>query len=265
VTSTTPTFDGSNDSYPTNVTFPLISTSLKAASSGMSAVASPDATLTVSTSANSTTYQFVIPSLSWNSNEKGNENIVRNLEEVTSGYSYVAIGIWGKTSQTGSNSYPLQSVTAFSLGYETAAASMPTTGTASFGGIAQTFVYQPGSSDVSATYVEGKAILSVDFSSGQITGAATQMQYWTGAPYGNSPGYQPWNDVSLKANIAPGTNRFNGTAAATSAPGTAFSLAGSATGNINGAFYGPAAQNLGAVWSLSDGSKSAIGVIAGKQ
>lgn len=71
-----------------------------------------------------------------------------------------------------------------------------------------------------------------------------------------------WNDVSLNASIAPGTSRFSGSTAATSAPGTGFSLAGSATGHIDGAFYGPAAQNLGAVWSLSDGTGSAIGVIA---
>ena len=35
-TSTTPTFDGSNGSYANNVTFPLISTTLQAASSGLS-------------------------------------------------------------------------------------------------------------------------------------------------------------------------------------------------------------------------------------
>jgi hypothetical protein len=37
------------------------------------------------------------------------------------------------------------------------------------------------------------------------------------------------------------------------------SLSGSATGHLDGAFYGPAAQNVGAVWSLSDGMKSALG------
>jgi hypothetical protein len=42
------------------------------------------------------------------------------------------------------------------------------------------------------------------------------------------------------------------------------SLSASATGHIDGAFYGPAAQNLGAVWSLSDGTGSALGsVVAG--
>jgi len=75
---------------------------------------------------------------------------------------------------------------------------------------------------------------------------------------------QPWNDVSVAGTIAMGTNKFSGTTAATSSPGTPMSLSASATGHIDGAFYGPAAQNLGAVWSLSDGTGSALGtVVAG--
>jgi hypothetical protein len=70
----------------------------------------------------------------------------------------------------------------------------------------------------------------------------------------------PWHDVSVKANIAPETNKFSGTTAVTSQPSpSSFSLTNSATGHINGAFYGPAAQNLGALWSLSDGTGSALG------
>jgi len=87
-TPASPTFDGSNGSYPANVTFPLISTNLKAASSGMSAVSSPDATLTVvSTSANSTNFQLVIPSLNLNENFTNRENIVNNTDGWTWGYS----------------------------------------------------------------------------------------------------------------------------------------------------------------------------------
>jgi len=51
----------------------------------------------------------------------------------------------------------------------------------------------------------------------------------------------------------------------TSAPGTTFSASSSATGHIDGALFGPASQNIGAVWSLSDGTVSAMGTIAGKQ
>jgi len=72
---------------------------------------------------------------------------------------------------------------------------------------------------------------------------------------------QPWNDVSVGAAIAAGTNRFGGTTAVTSSPANSFSLKPSAAGSVNGAFFGPAAQQLGAVWTLSDGTISALGSV----
>jgi hypothetical protein len=262
-TSGTPTFDGSSGSYPANVTFPLISTSLKAATPGMSAAPSPDATLTiVGTPGNTTNFQLVIPSINVNANFKSIENLVANSSGATWGYSYVGVGSWATRSGT---SGPLQSASFYSFGYETPGSGMPTTGAAQFAGTATGNVFQTNNGTILITEVDGKASVSANFTSGKVTGSLTQMQQWDGVPYNSAPGYLPWNDVSLNANIASGTNKFSGTTAVTSAPGTSFSLAGSATGHIDGAFYGPAAQNVGAVWSLSDGSKSAIGALAAKQ
>jgi len=130
---------------------------------------------------------------------------------------------------------------------------MPTSGTAVFSGGAQGSVYKTIGTEIQTTFVGGDASISANFGSGAITGSI-KMQ----------TGNQPWNDMTLSANIATGTNRFSGSTAAASAPGTTMSLSGSATGSINGAFYGPAAQSLGAVWTLSDGTGSAIGtVVAG--
>jgi hypothetical protein len=261
-TPASPTFDGSNGSYPANVTFPLIATSLQAASSGMSAVAMPDATLTVvSTSANSTNFQLVIPSINLNANLTNRENIVNNIDGWTWGYSYVAAGSWGAGTGQGS----LQSNPFYIFGYETPGSGMPTSGTAQFAGTASGNVFQTNSGTILGTAVNGNANLSVNFSSGQVAGSLTHMQQWDGIPFNSSQTFLPWNDVSLNGSITPGTNKFSGSTAATSAPGTAFSLAGSATGHIDGALYGLAAQNLGAVWSLSDGSKSAIGALVAKQ
>jgi hypothetical protein len=179
----------------------------------------------------------------------------------TWGYSYVVAGSWGAGTSQGT----LHSNSFYSFGYETPASGMPTTGVAQFAGIASGNVYQTNNGTILGTTVDGKANLSVNFSSGQVTGSLTHMQQWDGIPYSGSPAYVPWNDVSLNASIASGTNKFSGTAAATSAPGTSFSLPASATGHLDGALYGPAAQNIGAVWSLSDGSKSALGALAAKQ
>ena len=86
------------------------------------------------------------------------------------------------------------------------------------------------------------------------------------AGYAASGGGSPWNDVSVSASIATGTNKFSGTTSVSSQPASgpsgALLLGNSATGNINGGFYGPAAQNLGAIWSLSDGTTSVIGGVA---
>ncbi len=108
--------------------------------------------------------------------------------------------------------------------------------------------------------IVGDASITANFGSGAINGSFTQMTVINST----ATNKELWNDVSVTANIAMGSSRFSGTTAAASAPGTPMSLSGSATGSINGAFYGPAAQNLGAVWTLSDGTGSAIGtVIAG--
>jgi hypothetical protein len=38
-----------------------------------------------------------------------------------------------------------------------------------------------------------------------------------------------------------------------------------ATGTVEGRFFGPAGQEAGAVWTLFDGTKSAIGILTVKQ
>jgi hypothetical protein len=234
---------------------------MKPALPGLSAVASQDATLTViSSSPSSQNLQLVIPSLNVNANVNFGENIISNIDGFTYGYSYVVAGEWDMRPVNPIG--PVQSSTAFTTGFETPGSAMPATGTANFAGLASGAVFKPGSGTILENSIAGKANLSANFSSGQVTGSLTQMVEWDVSTTSNTSITSPWNDVSLNANIAPGTNRFSGTAAATSAPGTGFSLAGSATGHVDGAFYGPAAQNVGVVWSLSDGAKSAIGTLA---
>jgi hypothetical protein len=106
--------------------------------------------------------------------------------------------------------------------------------------------------------LQGDANLNVDFASGHVTGKLTNIS-------ANDPcsGYtSPWNDVSVNATLAPGTNKFGGSTGAASQPTSPFALKSTATGNINGAFYGPATNNLGALWTLTDGTLSASGGIA---
>jgi hypothetical protein len=252
-----PAFNGIGGPYPSNVTFPLLIGSLQKSSTGLSQVSGDQgATLrVVSSSQTFSTVQLTIPSLGVNETFNLNSSLASGGGQVIDGLSYAVIGLW--IVRQPANSLNLVTDSEFVLGYETPQAAMPTSGTAAFSGMGwvQASVYKTVGTEIQNTEVIGDASISANFGSGAITGSFTKMQT------GNS---QPWNDVALTANIATGTNRFSGSTAAASSPGKTMSLSGSATGRIDGAFYGPAAQNLGAVWSLSDGTGSALGtVVAG--
>jgi hypothetical protein len=100
----------------------------------------------------------------------------------------------------------------------------------------------------------GDATLQTNFGTGTITGSLTNMTA-NGAP---------WNSVSLAGTISGGQNYFSGTSGVSSAPAGPYSLSGSATGTFAGLFFGPNAQELGAVWTLFDGTNAAAGTIGAK-
>jgi hypothetical protein len=246
-----PGFDAIN--VPDNTDFPAISSSLQATSTGLSPVATTQGATVrvVSTGGRYSEFQIVIPAVNVNFSGSIRTGLVAQGagDAPTYGLSYVVLGEW---STYASATTPLQNATAFAFGYETTSAAMPNTGTAVFSGTATAQIYKPVDAEIHSNYATGNAALSVDFGSGKLTGAFTNMRYGT----------QPWNDVSVNGNIAAGTNKFSGSTAVTSAPGTPFSLSGSATGRIDGGFYGPKAENLGAIWSLSDGTGSVLGGVA---
>jgi hypothetical protein len=174
----------------------------------------------------------------------------------TFGLSYVEFGAWLRADYaSGIPSY----ASYFAFGYETPSAAMPSSGSATYsdaGGV-QGSVFVSNGTAVSSGIVSGGVSLNANFSSGTVTGSFTNMNVYTRATAA------PWNDVSVSASIAAGTNSFSGSTATTSAPGGQLSLKNGAAGHIDGAFYGPNAENLGAVWTLSngDGTGSAIGTV----
>jgi hypothetical protein len=71
-----------------------------------------------------------------------------------------------------------------------------------------------------------------------------------------------WNSLTVNGSIAGTT--FSGATTAGAAPANAAAITAGATGTIEGVFYGPAAQELGGHWTVSDGNRTAAGaVIAG--
>ena len=151
----------------------------------------------------------------------------------------------------------------YGFGFETPATAMPTAGTANFRGTAEGYVYSSTHGKITGAYVAGDAALSVNFQSGSITGAFTNMKANLSSMDFTNLSSQ-WNDVSLNASIAPRSTKFSGTTAVTSTPQSPLTLLGNATGHIDGGFYGPAAQNIGAIWSASDGTTSVVGGVAAR-
>ena len=204
-----PTFDGSSGSYPANITFPLITSGLQQTSTGLSPTPSDSAaTLTVvSSSPSASTVQLMIPSLSVNQPIAfaGSLANVGDSIYIAYGLSFTAVGFWSVGRNAASPATPL-SFGAYLFGFETPRAAMPTSGTAVFSGqgLVQASVYKTIGTDTQTWLFQGNPSISVNFGSGAINGSFTQM----------SSGAQLWNDVSVTANIATGTNKFSGTTVA---------------------------------------------------
>ena len=98
-----PTFDGNSGSFPANVTFPLLLSSLQRSSTGLSVVSgNQGATATVvSTSAHSSTLQLTIPSLGvLNAPITMQVDLVSHTGSYTDGLSYAVMGSWQQGQAT---------------------------------------------------------------------------------------------------------------------------------------------------------------------
>jgi hypothetical protein len=171
--------------------------------------------------------------------------------------NYTALGVWEVV--TPGNIH----LGAFTTGYETPVAGVPTSGTAIYSGsknVAGLVTNYPSSGGIARAALLGDGSLSANFGTGAITGTFTNMTAISGTNVSN-----PWNNVSVSASITAATSHFSGSTASASAPATPFALSGAATGRIDGGLYGPNANELGAVWSLTDSGNVAIGIVGGRR
>jgi hypothetical protein len=176
--------------------------------------------------------------------------------------NYALLGVWEVDSAAdpiGCCNY-LHHFGAFASGYETPASGIPTGGTAVYSGTANVagfLTIHPGPEQIGFASLLGDGSFSADFSNRVITGGFTNMVATS------TQSATPWNDVSITASLTAGTSHFSGSTAVTSAPNAPFAMSPTAKGLIDGALYGPSANELGAVWSLSDTTGVAIGVVRG--
>ena len=190
--------------------------------------------------------------------------------------TYTLLGTW-TYKRLGSNPPIIGLVV---TGYQTAAGSVPTTGTATYiganaqnngataGGVLGMVAVPSGSGSVNAATLSGDVNLNVNFGTREVNGTLSNMT----AKDVLSGATSPWNNVTLSGNLShadwdtshPGA-AITGTAQAQTAPaGATFGMSNTATGSLNGALYGPTASEVGALWSVNEGSgatgKTAFGM-----
>ena len=170
--------------------------------------------------------------------------------------SYMRFGDWAIYSPDGTMTAaaPLYS------GYETPVANVPTTGTASYAADVEGSVSFLSGGVRGLGDVEGSASISADFGNNSIAGTFSGMEYWADLPNGDFASGE-WNDASFAATLSG--NGFAGSTAVTSTPGGVATLGGNAAGTVSGTFFGPNVDEIGGIWTLSDGTNTAVGTIAG--
>ncbi len=281
-TAKTPTFNASFDTPYASGSFPALQAALKASPSGItSAPASDSVTFTdlgttgvcdgrPGATCGGTQFKLNLPTIKMSvSGTIPTDLTVATTSEfaassdgklslTTDALSYVTFGNWSlKLTNLGR----ISDAGAYIAGYVTPASAMPTTGTAHYAGntVRGTVFIADGGSAISRPLVGG-AQFDVDFAKGSVTGAFDNL--CTVLDDGGLMG--GFNAVAVKASIANGTSTFSGTTAATSAPtGNTYVLKANAVGQISGGFYGPNANEIGAVWTLSnpDGTGAAVGTV----
>jgi hypothetical protein len=179
-----------------------------------------------------------------------------NLDWALAGYWATGGGAWDYDDVVGRHAV-------FVVGYETPAAAMPMTGSATYRGSAQGFVFFTSQNIVSSGAIRcgcvvmglsGESSFTADFGARTVDGSLTNMR---------AGGGERWNDVGFSSTISG--NAFSGVARVMNAPGGSSTMVGTGTGTIEGKFFGPSAQEAGAVWTLFDGTRAAIGTLSGKR
>jgi hypothetical protein len=142
-------------------------------------------------------------------------------------------------------------------GLPSPAAQLPLSGSAAYSGTAEGWVSEYHlCTCASAGVFRGDVQVSADFATRAVSGSMTKLDVGTDLFI---TGPIALNDIGFAATLDPAQNRFTGTTRVTSNPHGTHALSQNATGTITGQFFGPSAQEVGAVFTLSDGVGRVIG------
>lgn len=175
--------------------------------------------------------------------------VVLDGTTLPAGWNYQTFGVWAQV--TTSTSFQSGAISA---GVLTPGSAVPTTGIATFTGIANGFFVQyiGGVPPGTASTTTATMIANVDFLNRNIGFSTTgSMQ----TPLNGAPPFsQPALDMTGTWTYAAGSNSFIGSVTTSGMSGTA-----------SGRFYGPAAQEIGGTFSLSGSSGVFVGGFGGKR
>lgn len=166
---------------------------------------------------------------------------------------YTRFGYWYRFQVAGG----MEQAGAWTAGFVTPANDIPTQGTAAYSGHATGLYNDAGACNCGDQFVStftGDVDLTVNFTNQSLNGSITNILL---TPISGTAG--PMNDIGFVASIDRTSNLFAGTTSVTSQPGGDWAFGPSASGLINGRFYGPGAAEVGAVFSLTEGLKRLIG------
>jgi hypothetical protein len=160
------------------------------------------------------------------------------------GWSYQSFGVWANGNTVGQ-------ISAGSAGTSTLGASIPTSGTAVYSGIAAGIF-----GNATASYfVTSNMTASTNFGTRSIAFSTTNSAASTTV----NGTYVSTGGLNLSGNLtyAPGVNSFSGTVNSSGATVM--------TGTAGGQFYGPSAQEIGGVFAVKNGNIGYIGGFGGKR
>ncbi|MGH6956896.1 MAG: transferrin-binding protein-like solute binding protein [Caulobacteraceae bacterium] len=270
-----PTFDGSSGTFPAvGAAFAILQSSITISSTAIAADTTTNAdgaTLTYQgqDGSNHSEFDISIPGLGISNQPvayqgSGGLTGTTKYEGAMSGggdmlvdldtFPYMAVGMWsvlptGNALDASNNAFGIG-------GYATPTASMPTTGTATYGGPVIGLAAVPQGANHISAGLYGAASLNVNFASGAVTGQMTDMRAY---PLAGGP-TEAWDNVDFTATISGAG--LSGTTSVKSVPASGtYRIAAIGSGHIVGSFYGPAGQDIGAVWNLYDGTNGSYGVI----
>lgn len=174
-----------------------------------------------------------------------------SLSAGPAGTSYVRIGEW--LNYTGRGALTDYRRDYFSFGMDTPNSGIVRTGTAGF-----KVAVVGGGADAdfhNITRITGTGNFFVDFAAGQLRALipviSAEHYFMSGRPAGMQRG-----DLTFTGTLSASANAMSGTAA--------LNGIGNYTGTMNGRFYGPAAEEVGGAFSLTDGAGGALsGAFAG--